>query len=191
MSSVYETLSKVNVGHLIEKKGKFGYLPWSDAVDLLLQYYPTSVWTNTEFHNTETGMHQPYCETKSGCFVEVTVTIEGINRTQTHPVLDHRNITVENPSAFQVNTSIQRCLAKAIALHGLGLYIFRGEDLPDGMNTKEQTQGYNQLLELLLKEDGQGIKDMKADFDIEDFTKLWNMFDSRERSAMKELTKDL
>ena len=46
-------------------------------------------------------------------------------------MLDHRNQTLEQPNAFQINTSIQRCLAKAIALHGLGLYIFRGEDLPE------------------------------------------------------------
>ena len=52
-------------------------------------------------------------------------------RTQIHPVLDHRNQTINEPNAFEINTSIQRCLAKAIALHGLGLYIFAGEDLPE------------------------------------------------------------
>jgi hypothetical protein len=63
--------------------------------------------------------------------VEVEVTVDGIALSQIHPVLDNRNQTIEQPNAFQINTSIQRCLAKAIALHGLGLYIFRGEDLPD------------------------------------------------------------
>ncbi len=57
--------------------------------------------------------------------------MDGIALSQIHPVLDHRNQTLEQPNAFQINTSIQRCLAKAIALHGLGLYIFRGEDLPE------------------------------------------------------------
>ncbi len=46
-------------------------------------------------------------------------------------MLDHRNQTIKEPNAFQINTSIQRCLAKAIALHGLGLYIYAGEDLPE------------------------------------------------------------
>ena len=68
--------------------------------------------------------------TGAGCFVKVTVWSGGIARTQVHPVLDNRNKPIEEPNAFQVNTSIQRCLAKAIALHGLGLYIYAGEDLP-------------------------------------------------------------
>jgi hypothetical protein len=68
--------------------------------------------------------------TGTGYFVKVTVTVNGVDRTQVHPVLDNRNKTIDDPNAFQVNTSIQRCLAKAIALHGLGLYIFAGEDLP-------------------------------------------------------------
>ena len=53
---------------------------------------------------------------------------------QIHPVLDARNKPIEMPSAFDINTSIQRCLVKAIALHGLGLYIYAGEDLPEAGN---------------------------------------------------------
>ena len=60
----------------------------------------------------------------------ITVTINNISRTQLHPILDFRNKTVKTPDSFQVNTSIQRALAKAISLHGLGLYIYQGEDLP-------------------------------------------------------------
>ncbi|MGM9458240.1 DUF1071 domain-containing protein, partial [Lacticaseibacillus rhamnosus] len=55
----------------------------------------------------------------------------GVTLSQVHPVLDNRNKPIEKPNAFQINTSIQRCLAKAIALHGLGLYIYQGEDLPE------------------------------------------------------------
>ena len=57
-----------------------------------------------------------------------------------HPVTDNRNQTIAQPTAQDINTSIQRCLAKAIALHGLGLYIFAGEDLPepDALNSKQR-----------------------------------------------------
>jgi NaMN:DMB phosphoribosyltransferase len=65
-----------------------------------------------------------------------------------HPVLDNRNKPIKTPDAFQVNTSIQRCLAKAIALHGLGLYIFAGEDLPDVSLSEEEK---NSILELATK----------------------------------------
>ena len=79
---------------------------------------------------TDPDVRVPYLRDKSGCFVKVSVTINGRERTEMLPVLDHRNKTVPNPDAFQINTSIKRCLAKCLALHGLGLYIYRGEDLP-------------------------------------------------------------
>jgi len=60
-----------------------------------------------------------------------TVHAFGVSRTAQLPVMDHRNKPIPNPDAFQVNTAMQRCLAKAIALHGLGLYIYAGEDLPE------------------------------------------------------------
>ena len=63
-------------------------------------------------------------------FVEVAVTVQGVTLSQIHPVLDGRNRPILAPTAFEINTSIQRCLVKAIALHGLGLYVYSGEDLP-------------------------------------------------------------
>ena len=80
--------------------------------------------------------------TEGGFFVKVSVTIDGITRSQIHPVLDNRNQTIEKPNANDINTSIMRCLAKAIALHGLGLYIFAGEDLPepDQLEAKERAK---------------------------------------------------
>ena len=56
--------------------------------------------------------------------------MQGICLSQIHPVLDGRNRPLIAPTAFDINTSIARCLVKAIALHGLGLYIYAGEDLP-------------------------------------------------------------
>ncbi len=82
------------------------------------------------FDNAD-GTKQPYMKNETGAYVQVSVDVDGVIRTQIHPVLDHRNAPIENPNSFQINTSIQRCLAKAIALHGLGLYIFAGEDLPE------------------------------------------------------------
>ena len=66
--------------------------------------------------------------------------MDEISLSQIHPVLDHRNQTIEQPNAFQINTSIQRCLAKAIALHGLGLSLFAGEDLPDNITDKQEKE---------------------------------------------------
>ncbi len=72
-------------------------------------------------------------------FVEVAVTVQGITLSQIHPVLDARNRPLQVPTSFDINTSIQRCLVKAIALHGLGLNIYAGEDLPIGEGGDEFT----------------------------------------------------
>jgi hypothetical protein len=63
--------------------------------------------------------------------VWVTVTMFGKPITCQLPVMDHRNKAIPNPDAFQVNTAIMRCMTKALSLHGLGLYIYAGEDLPE------------------------------------------------------------
>ena len=70
--------------------------------------------------------------------MEVAVTVDGITLSQIHPVLDNNNKPIQKPNAFQINTSLQRCLVKAIALHGLGLYIYQGEDLPTGTEEQEK-----------------------------------------------------
>ena len=59
-----------------------------------------------------------------------TVHAFGKSRTAQLPVMDFKNRAIANPDAFSVNTAMQRCLAKAISLHGLGMYIYAGEDLP-------------------------------------------------------------
>ncbi len=66
----------------------------------------------------------------------MAVTVQGITLAQIHPVLDGRNKPLFEPTAFDINTSIQRCLVKAIALHGLGLYVYAGEDLPQSEEAK-------------------------------------------------------
>ena len=132
--SVFEILSAVDVSTYIEKKGKFSYLSWSDAVTALLRAYPEATW---EVVSDVNGL--PYITAPNGCFVTVAVTVEGVTRTQVHPVLDFRNNAIADPNPMQINTSIQRALAKAIGLHGLGLHIYRGEDInPDAETVVEQ-----------------------------------------------------
>lgn len=81
----------------------------------------------------------PYLATDLGFFVEVAVTVQGVTLSQIHPVLDNKNRPLLAPTPFDINTSIQRALVKAIALHGLGLSIYAGEDLPDLQGAGETT----------------------------------------------------
>jgi len=117
--SKYLELRKINVNEHTEKKGKFTYLSWAWAVDQLLQQDPTATWEYKDpVYFAETLM------------VFCSVTAFGKTMTAQLPVMN-MNKAIPNPDAFQVNTAMQRCLAKAIALHGLGLYIYAGEDIPD------------------------------------------------------------
>jgi hypothetical protein len=118
--SKYLELRKIDVSEHLEKKGKFNYISWSWAVDTLLQQDPTATWEYKEpVQFGETLM------------VFCSVTAFGKTMTAQLPVLDFSNKAMKNPDAMAVNTAMQRCLAKAIALHGIGLYIYSGEDLPD------------------------------------------------------------
>jgi len=126
MDHAFARLSKINVSSHLEKKGEFSYLSWPYAVEQLRLADPTAVWEIRRFEGL------PYLKTETGYFVEVAVTVQAVTLSQVHPVLDGKNRPIFEPTAFDINTSIQRCLVKAIALHGLGLYVYAGEDLPMG-----------------------------------------------------------
>jgi Protein of unknown function (DUF1071) len=124
----FSELAAINVTEHVEKKGQFNYLSWPYAVAQLRSFDDTATWVIQRFNGL------PYLSTETGTFVEVAVTVKGVTLSQIHPVLDIRNKPIPVPSAFDINTSIQRCLVKAIALHGLGLSVYAGEDLPQPDN---------------------------------------------------------
>lgn len=125
IDSPFQRLSKVNVNDHIEKKNGLSYLSWAWAVAELLKADPSANW--------EYGEPVKFGDTM---MVFCAVTAFGKRMTAQLPVMDHRNKAISNPDAFQVNTAMQRCLAKAIALHGLGLYIYAGEGLPEDSDKK-------------------------------------------------------
>jgi len=123
-TNLFKQMLAVDVSKHIEKKGQFSYLSWPFAVSQLRLADPAATWEVRRFNGL------PYMLTDLGYFVEVAVTVQGITLSQIHPVLDSKNRPISLPSTFEINTSIQRCLVKAIALHGLGLNVYAGEDLP-------------------------------------------------------------
>jgi len=122
----FARLFQINVNEHVQTKGQFRFLSWPYAVAQLRLHDPAATWEVKRFD----GM--PFLRSEAGYFVEVAVTVQGITLSQLHPVLDAKNRPIEQPTVFDINTSIQRCLVKAVALHGLGLYIYAGEDLPVG-----------------------------------------------------------
>jgi hypothetical protein len=127
--SAYELLSKVNVNEHTEKKNGLTYLSWAWAWGELLKAFPDSTYT---IYENKDG----WCYHTDGktCWVKTGVTVEGKEYIEMLPVMDFKNrsIPADQVTSFDVNKAIQRSLTKAVARHGLGLYIYAGEDLPDG-----------------------------------------------------------
>lgn len=147
----FSDLRKIDVNEYIEKKNNLSYLSWAYAVDQLLQRDPMATW-EYKFFDYESGQ-VPYCRIGETCMIFCTVNAFGITRMAQLPVMDHRNRAIQNPDSFAVNTAMQRCLAKAIGLHGIGLYIYAGEDIPARVET-EQEQRESWLSEVKTKLDG-------------------------------------
>lgn len=123
-------LLKLNVNDHVEKKQNLSYLSWAWAWAEALKADPAATFTVKTFlrdHYTE----MPYMDVNGTAMVWVTVTMFGKPMTCFLPVMNHRNQPIQNPDSFQVNTAIMRCMTKGLALHGLGLYIYAGEDLPE------------------------------------------------------------
>lgn len=139
--SVFETLSKIDVSNHVEQKMGLSYLSWAWCWQTLKTIYPdTPVPKITKYKEmllTKNGYELtdrevPYLTTPTGTMVEVTVSIKGVDYTQSLYVMDNRNKVVVNPTIGQINKTIQRCTVKAIAMAGLGLNLYAGEDLPMG-----------------------------------------------------------
>ena len=123
-------LANVSIKGKIEKKGNFDYLSWATAWTLLQIEYPGSTRKiyKRKFMN---GDQVNYFDDGKTCWVSVGVTVNGIEHIDELPITDFRNtpIRVEKVTSFDVNTAIQRSTAKAIAMHGLGLQLWVGEDI--------------------------------------------------------------
>ena len=135
--TVFETLSKINVSDKTEKKGQFTYLSWAFAWEQLKKVAPEA--KVTVYENAE-GL--PYFASSAGVIVKVGLTIEGTEHISYLPCMNFSNKAIKQDAVtmMDVNKAIQRATVKAIALHGLGLYIYAGEDLPiDDSKPKAKT----------------------------------------------------
>ena len=121
-----QTLLQLDVSHKTEKKVNLTYLSWAWAWAEALKADPKATFKVEMFGD------KCFMDINGTAMVWVTVTMFDKPMTCQLPVMDHRNKAIVSPDAFQVNTAIMRCMTKALGLHGLGLYIYAGEDLPEG-----------------------------------------------------------
>ena len=126
--STFAVLNPINCNDKTEKKNGLTYLSWAWAWGIAKTYFPDANYT---IYENADGWN--YHTDGRTCWVKTGVTIGGQEHIEYLPVMDTRNrsIPLDSVTSFDVNKAIQRSLTKALARHGLGLYIYAGEDLPD------------------------------------------------------------
>jgi hypothetical protein len=142
--SVVEKLLALNVNEHTEKKGNLTYLSWAWAWQETLKAFPEATYTvlKNEFRSPAFGSPD------IGYMVYTTVTIDGITREMWLPIMDNRNKALKIPDMFDVNKAVMRCLTKNLAMFGLGLYIYAGEDLPEEPPREPSGVETNELITL-------------------------------------------
>lgn len=139
--SVFEVLSAIDCSEHIEKKkqgsAELSYLSWAWAWSICKKNFPNAFYT---IYERPDGV--PYFTDGRTCWVKTGVTIEGQEYIEYLPIMDFRNqsIFLDKVTSFDMNKAIQRSLTKALARHGLGLYIYAGEDLPEATAENKEPQ---------------------------------------------------
>lgn len=167
--SVFEVLNAINVNEHTEKKNGLTYLSWAWAWQEVKKHYPDATYTIYENAN---GMN--YHTDGRTCWVKTGVTINGLEHIEYLPVMDFRNASIptDKVTSFDVNKAIQRSLTKAVARHGLGLYIYAGEDLPDTKNAVDAQNAADDkfgaaILEIASATDTEELKDLYFKYEKE------------------------
>ena len=145
MKSVYSTLSQTSVREKIERKGNLDYLSWANAWHMLKTAYPNA--QRKVYEHEHTGFN--YFTDGKTAYVKVGIIVNDLEHIDYLPVMDFRNnaLPIDKVTATDVNKTIQRSTAKAIAMHGLGLSLWTGEDVPVIVDVTQATQE-SSLIEL-------------------------------------------
>ena len=198
-----EMLLKKNVNEHVEKKNGLSYLSWAWAWSEALKADPKASYKIEMFGD------KCFMDINGTAMVFVTVTMFDKPMTCQLPVMDYRNKAIPNPDAFAVNTAIMRCMTKALALHGLGLYLYSGEDVPEEGDKTEKiiispTQGAQdnipidelryleevaiELIAMCEQGDPRAalVKLDEENLDNEQKIALWTLMPSKVRSALKK-----
>lgn len=195
MDSVFSKLNSINVNDKTEKKNGLTYLSWAWAWGEVKKLYPDATYTIYE-NTLPNGYIVNYFTDGRTSYVKTGVTINNLEHIEELPVMDYRNksILLENMTSFDVNKTIQRSLTKALARHGLGLYIYAGEDLPEDEKDNEQEKVIDKTKVQALNKsiENAGIKDevvelilsqygytSTSEIKVKDYANLVNDFKSK------------
>ncbi len=172
-AEVWKRLSAINVNEHTEKKANLTYLSWSWAWATLMREYPDSSFSFLD----------PTVYPDGTMEIRVSVTVRDgeqfVQRECWLPVMDHRNNAIPHPDARKVSDTKMRCLVKCLALHGLGLYIYAGEDIPTAEieSVKAKSEKYREIADYIRdgikRDDPSAVIEVWADLSDEDKSALW------------------
>ena len=163
VKNYFEELNSIDVSGKTEKKNGLTYLSWAWAWTEVKKRHPDATYTVYENAN---GWN--YFTDGSTGWVKTGVTVNGIEHIEYLPIMDFKNksIKLDQITSFDVNKAIQRSLTKAVARHGLGLYIYAGEDLPEDAEPKEKKLTNREKVIITAKERGIDVKELAKDYNL-------------------------
>ena len=177
--SVWNTLAAIDCNQHTEKKGKFTYLSWTWAWAMVKERYP-----DADYH-LEDDLIFP----DGTMEVRVSVSIDGMTHTMWLPVLGFKNDAIQNPNAFDINSSRMRCLVKCLAMFGLGHYIYAGDSMPSVPSfTTAQKETF---IAILANGDGFALKAFGRDVGEEVMNALFNDAPQGQKTRLKNEVRDL
>lgn len=180
--SVFETLSAIDVSDHLDKKGKLDYLSWSWAWSIVKSHFPKANWEIGEYPEFRfnqnsgewyaTGQQLDYRLNEMGCEVKTSVTIEGETYKMRLYVMDNYNRVIKKPDLAQINKAQLRCLVKTLAIAGLGLNVYAGEDLPMGDINQQDQQRQTAKQEAQKQQSQMATYHKLYDHDVAEIVKL-------------------
>lgn len=172
--SLFKTLSAINANEYKEKKGKFDYLSWTDAHILLETHAPGAVLELLEDQFYPDGSME----------VRTAITIGDERKVMWLAVMDHQNRAIKNPDACAINKARMRCYVKNMALFGLGIYIFQGEDLPSAPMPSQDD--YDLVIDMLAKSNALAFKEYFDRVGTDYVTSIFDMAPAGGKTKLKE-----
>ena len=180
-TNYFEVLNNINVNDKTEQKNGLTYLSWAWAWGEVKKLHPDATYI---IYENKDGWC--YHTDEKTCWVKTGVTINGIEHIEYLPVMDFKNksIPFANVTSFDVNKAIQRSLTKAVARHGLGLYIYAGEDLPEAEQPEEKkTKSKEPKIYWLEDAVKAAIESAKSN---EDLVAAWNNSSPETQQSLKQ-----
>lgn len=132
----FNKVSSIDVSKMTEEKNGLTYLSWAMAWKEFCKVYP-----NARYEIVKNENNLPYFkDDEVGYMVYTRVTVDELTHEMWLPVLDFKNKPMMKPNMFDINKTVMRCLTKNLAMFGLGLHVYTGEDLPSEDDTPEPKQ---------------------------------------------------